>query len=479
MNIMSANQQKGASALTPFEYEGTISAGLAKFTSEFGLASTPERVIERAKLHILDCFGIALASTTFDFAQRAANAIRGLGGEGEYPVIGYDMALPVRDQALLNGTLIHGLDFDDTHTDGVIHASASAIAASLAQGLRFNATGAEVMAAYILGVETSARIAQAANGAFHARGYHPTGLVGIFGATLSAGKLADLSEKQLQDAQGVALSQSSGTLEFLSDGAWTKRMHPGWAASSAITATALAKEGFKAPSETYEGRYGLFNLYLGEGHGSDLAMCTAGLGKEWELENVGFKPYPACHFNHSFADATLALMSQGMTMDNVESVTAFIHPTQAAVVCEPLEQKRRPQNAYDAQFSIPYIVATTLKRGHFTLDELDPEALNDTDALRVAANVDWQEDPDTAFPRYYSGKLEARLKDGRTIEHREAVNRGSDANPLSAGDIESKYWSNATRAVSQRKAELVYDSVMTMDTADDVWDLARNLSLAT
>jgi len=336
-----------------------------------------------------------------------------------------------------------------------------------------------VMAAYILGVETSARIAQAAKGAFHARGYHPTGLVGIFGATLSAGKLADLSEKQLQDAQGVALSQSSGTLEFLSDGAWTKRMHPGWAASSAITAVALAKEGFKAPSETYEGRYGLFNLYLGEGHGSDLGMCTAGLGQEWELENVGFKPYPACHFNHSFADATLALMSQGMTMDNVESVTAFIHPTQAAVVCEPLEQKRRPQNAYDAQFSIPYIVATTLKRGHFTLDELDAEALNDTDALRVAANVDWQEDPDTAFPRYYSGKLEARLKDGRTIEHREAVNRGSDANPLSAGDIESKYWSNATRAVSQRKAELVYDSVMTMDTAEDVWDLARNLSLAT
>ncbi len=455
-----------------------IAQTLAEFTADFDLSQAPGAVVERAKLHVLDCFGIALASTTFDFAQRAANAVRSLGGEGDYPVIGYDMALPVRDQALLNGTLIHGLDFDDTHTGGVIHASASALAAALAQGLRFDATGADLLAAYLIGVETSARIGQAAKGGFHKRGYHPTGLVGIFGATLTAGKLADLTPKQLQDAQGIAFSQSSGNLEFLSDGAWTKRMHPGWAASSAITAAALGKEGFKGPSATYEGRYGLFNLYLGPGHDADLAMCTADLGEVWELENVGFKPYPACHFNHAFADATLALMQQGMTPENLESITAYIHPTQAAVVCEPLANKRKPQNAYDAQFSIPYIVARTLTGGQFTLDDLDPEALNDGRTLAIADRVDWQEDPETAFPRYYSGKLTARLKDGRVIEHREAVNRGSDANPLSAGDIEAKYWANAERAVSRKKAEAVFDRTMQLEQADDVWDLAHALSFA-
>lgn len=458
--------------------EGTISERLAAFAHDFGLSAVPAHVVERAKLHVLDCFGIALASTGFEFAQRAANGIKGLGGEGPYPVIGFDMALPVRDQALLNGTLIHGLDFDDTHTDGVIHASASAIAAAMAQGLRYEASGAEVLAAYILGVETSARVGQAAKGEFHTRGYHPTGLVGVFGATLTASKLADLTARQMRDAQGVAFSQSSGNLEFLSDGAWTKRMHPGWAASSGITAAALAKEGFKGPSETYEGRYGLFNLYLGVDNGADPALCTAGLGETWELENVGFKPYPACHFNHAFADATLALMRQGMTMDNVENVTAFIHPTQAAVVCEPLDQKRVPANSYEAQFSIPYIVARTLKRGEFTLDDLDPEAFSDGETLGVASRVDWREDPETAFPRYYSGMLKARLKDGREIEHREAANRGSDANPLTPGDIESKFWSNAERAVSRRKAETIYEATMGMDRAEDVWDLARALSFA-
>ncbi len=477
MNIISKPEQLPSSS-SVLEGHSTISASLAAFAADFSLDEAPSHVVERAKLHILDCFGIALASTTFEFGQRAANALRALGGDGGYPVIGFDMALPVRDQALLNGTLIHGLDFDDTHTDGVIHASASALAAAFAQGLRHDASGSEMMAAYLIGVEVSARIGAAAQGGFHSRGYHPTGLVGVFGAALSAAKLGHLTPKQMEDAQGIALSQSSGNLEFLSDGAWTKRMHPGWAATSAITAAALAKEGFKGPSQAYEGRYGLFNLYLGQENSANLAMCTAGLGEVWELENVGFKPYPACHFNHAFADATLALMSQGLTADNVESVTAFIHPTQAAVVCEPLVQKRRPQNAYDAQFSIPYIVATSLTRGRFTLDELDADAINDEKALAIAAKVDWQDDPDTAFPRYYSGKLIARTKDGRTIEHREAVNRGSDANPLSSDDIAEKFWANATRAVSKSKAQRVYDEVMNLEMAEELWPLARALSLA-
>ncbi len=477
MNVISKPEQISSPSSVAADGR-TISATLASFAASFDLEKAPRQVIERAKLHILDCFGIALASTTFEFGQRAANALRGLAGEGGYPVIGFNMALPVRDQALLNGTLIHGLDFDDTHTDGVIHASASALAAAFAQGLRYEVSGADMMAAYLIGVEVSARIGAAAQGGFHTRGYHPTGLVGVFGAALSASKLGHLTAKQMEDAQGIALSQSSGNLEFLSDGAWTKRMHPGWAATSAITAAALAKEGFKGPSQTYEGRYGLFNLYLGQENSANLAMCTEGLGEVWELENVGFKPYPACHFNHAFADATLALMNQGLSADNVASVTAYIHPTQAAVVCEPLDQKRRPQNAYDAQFSIPYIVATSLTRGRFTLDELDSDAINDERALAIAANVDWQDDPETAFPRYYSGKLVARTKDGRTLEHRERVNRGSDANPLSADDITEKFWANATRAVSRSKAQTVYDEVMNLDSAEDIWPLARALSLA-
>ncbi|MCA8929144.1 MAG: MmgE/PrpD family protein [Alphaproteobacteria bacterium] len=470
------SQPQTASAAKASAGDATIARQLALFADNLSLGDVPERVVQRAKLHILDCLGIALASTTFEFAQRAATAIGGLAGAGDYPAIGMPLALPLRDQVLLNGTLIHGLDYDDTHTAGVIHASASALATALGQALKVDASGGDLLAAYLVGVETAARIGAAAQGGFHVRGHHPTGLVGAFGATLAAGKLAGLPVHKLCDAQGIALSMAAGSLEFLSDGAWTKRMHPGWAGVAGITATALANEGFQGPSKTYEGRYGLFNLHLGADNEADLGVCTAGLGRDWELEQVGFKPYPACHFNHSFADAALAMRADGITADAIERITALIHPTPAQVVCEPLAAKQRPANAYEAQFSVPYIVAQSLLRGRFTLDELDPAAYSEEAALDLAAKVDWAEDPNTRFPRYYSGEIVVQTKDGRTHRYREDVNRGSDANPLTAADIEAKFWANATRAVNRVRAERVFDAVMGLDKAADGWALMDALA---
>lgn len=456
---------------------GPISSQLAAFAEGLSLGDVPESVVARAKLHILDCLGIALASTTFEFAQRAANGIRGLAGEGDYPVIGMPMALPLRDQVMLNGTLIHGLDFDDTHTAGVIHASASTLTTALGQSLKYGSSGGDLLTAYLVGVETAARIGAAARGGFHSRGHHPTGLVGAFGATLTAGKLAGQPARKMAQAQGVALSMAAGSLEFLSDGAWTKRIHPGWAGVAGITATALAGEGFEAPSEAYEGRYGLFKLHLGQDNEADLSICTAGLGQVWELEQVGFKPYPACHFNHSFADAALQMRADGVSAEQIERITALIHPTQAEVVCIPEADKQRPTSVYEAQFSVPYIVAQTFLRGHFTLDELEPEAYGEEAALALAGKVGWKADPNTRFPNYYSGEIVVETKDGQTRRYREDVNRGSDANPLSANDIEQKYWANAARAFNRVRAERVYEAVMTLDRAESAWPLMDALAV--
>ena len=474
MNIV--RPASAAVANTSAAATGPIASQLAVFAEGLSLGDVPETIIARAKLHILDCLGIALASTTFDFAQRAANGIRGLAGEGEFPVIGMPLSLPLRDQVLLNGTLIHGLDYDDTHIAGVIHASASALTTGLGQGLKFGASGADLLTAYLVGVETAARIGEAAKGGFHSRGHHPTGLVGAFGATLVAGKLAGQPAHKMAQAQGVVLSMAAGSLEFLSDGAWTKRLHPGWAGVAGITATALAGEGFEAPSVPYEGRYGLFNLHLGADNEADLSICTAGLGQVWELEQVGFKPYPACHFNHSFADAALQMRADGVTTEQIERITALIHPTQAEVVCIPETAKQRPTSAYEAQFSVPYIVAQSFLRGHFTLDELEPAAFGEEQALELAAKVGWAEDPNSRFPKYYSGEIVVETKDGQTRRYREDVNRGSDANPLSASDIEQKFSANASRAINRVRADQVYDAVMNLDKAESAWQLMEALA---
>ena len=464
-------------SLVAMAAEATISQQLAQFAAGLRFEDIPATVTERAKLHVLDCIGIGLASTGFEFGQRTINALVGLAGDGPYPVLGTPLGLPLRDAKLANGTLIHGLDFDDTHSGAVVHASASAVPVILAVGQRERANGREALAAYLVGVETSSRIGQAAKNGFHLRGFHPTGLVGAFGATLACGRLSGMNPAQLGAAQGIVLSMASGSLEFLEDGAWTKRMHPGWAASSAATACALARSGFVGPKRTYEGRFGLFNASVGAGHPFDLAMCTAGLGDTWEMHNVALKPYPACHFNHAFADAALELRrTHTFALEDIASITARIAAGQTAVVCEPEAAKRRPLSAYEAQFSVHYIIASSLLRNRFTLTELEDDALADPRAHALMQKIGYEIDPDSAFPRYYSGEVVIRLKDGRELRQRELHNRGSDARPLSAEEIVTKFHGNAARVMSRERADRVVDAMLALERAGSLDDLLAAVS---
>ena len=456
-----------------------IARTLARFTRELVLDDVPEAVIERAKLHILDALGIGLAASRYDFSHKTLTAIHGLAGDGPYPVIGMPAGLPLRDAAQMNGFLIHGLDYDDTHVRGVIHATASAVPTVLAAGQRHGASGRETLAAYLAAIEGAARIAAAARGGFHRLGFHPTGMVGVFGATLAAGRLAGMTEAQLAHAQGIALSMASGSLQFLDDGAWTKRMHPGWAAVAGISAAALAQQGFQGPAEPYEGRFGLYALYGAHDAAIDRPMCTAGLGEDWEMLRIGIKPYPACHLVHALGDAAQALRDDhGIAPDDVESVDALIGEGCVSVVCEPEAAKRRPASAYEAQFSVHYMIASVLARGRFTLAELEPQAYTDPAVLALCDRISYRVDPNSAFPTYYSGEVVIRTTDGRTLSHREQVNRGADSRPLGADEIVAKFHDNAAMTLAPDRAERALDAVMALDGDSTPAEVARLFSFA-
>ena len=447
-----------------------ISEELARFVGSFSADAIPAAVTERAKHLILDAVGIALASTTYDFAHRAMTAISSLAGSGDTAVIGLPARLPLRDAALMNGILVHGLDFDDTHSGGVIHATSSVLPTVLAVGARQGASGRDVLAAYVLGVEVAARLGAVAKGAFHQVGFHPTGLIGAFACTLAAGRLMGLGEKQLVMAQGLTLSAGSGSLEFLEDGAWNKRFHPGWAATAGITAAALAQQGFVGAKRAYEGRFGLYASHL-QSHfdPANLALATDSLGDKWELIQVAVKPYPACHFVHACVDAAVALVrEQKLGADQVEHVRAIVPSEVVKTVCEPVANKRRPANSYDAQFSIPYTVAAALRRGRFTLDELEDEALGDNQILSLADRVDYEIDPASTFPRHYTGEVVVTTCDGRTLRHREAINRGNGERPITEAGIVEKYHLNASRAVSAQRARQIEVLLLTLDQQTDV-----------
>lgn len=462
-------------AVTPL-----ISEQLAHFAGTFPTDQIPSVVTARAKHFILDAVGIALASTTYDFAHRAVTAICGLAGSGEAAVIGMPMRLPARDAALLNGILIHGLDFDDTHSGGVIHATSSVLPTVLAVGARQRASGREMLAAYVLGVEVAARLGAVAKGAFHQVGFHPTGLIGAFACTLAAGRLMGLGEKQLVMAQGLALSAGSGSLEFLEDGAWNKRFHPGWAANAGITVAALAQQGFIGAKRAYEGRFGLYASHLQDHFDpTNLALATDGLGDTWELLQVAVKPYPACHFVHGCIDAAVALVrDQKLDHGEVERIRALVPGEVVKTVCEPMANKRRPANSYDAQFSIPYTVGAALRRGRFTLDELEDDALGDRQILSLADRTTYEVDPATTFPRHYTGEVIVTTRDGRTLHHREAINRGNAERPLSEAAIIEKFHSNAVRAVSPERARQIERLLLSLDQQAEASVVVSGLAAA-
>ncbi len=437
----------------------SLARQVADVVAATGYDDVPDDVLQRARHLVLDAVGLAFAATAHRFPSVAAEAL-GTLGSGDHPVLGMKTRLSGRDAAVLNGVLVHGLDFDDTHIGAVTHVSASALPAAISAATAADASTRDLLLGYVLGVEVAARVGMAGAGAFHDLGFHPTALGGAFGSAVAAGRVAGLSADQLVAAQGVVGSMAAGLLEFLEDGSWTKRLHPGWAAQCGLTAAAFARAGWSGPAAVYEGRFGLFATHLA-GRETHAERVVAGLGEVWETASTAVKPYPVCHFAHAFADAALLLREQhDLRPEDVAAVRCAIHPVPGKVVCEPAAAKWEPRDSYDAKFSLPYIVATTLAHGRFTLAELEESALRDPEVLALARTIEVVPDPDSAFPAAYSGWVQITTTDGRMLTHREQVNRGHADRPLTDDDVVAKYRESMAPVADGATTERVLEAVL-------------------
>jgi 2-methylcitrate dehydratase PrpD len=438
-----------------------LAGRVAEFAAALDPADVPDEVLERARHLVLDAVGLAYASTAYRFSGVARDALATFGG-GDHPVLGMPDRLSPRDAAVLNGVLVHGMDFDDTHIPAVTHVSAAALPAALSAATVAGASTRELLLAYVLGVEVSARVGLGGAGGFHDVGFHPTAVAGAFGAAVAAGRLTGLDADGLVAAQGVVGSMSAGLLEFLEDGSWTKRLHPGWAAMCGLTAAAFARAGWTGPAAVYEGRFGLYATHLA-GRTSRPEAVGEDLGTRWELMRTAVKPYPICHFNHAFADAALLLRDEhGIAAADVRAIRCAIHPVPGKVVCQPPENKWVPRDEYDAKFSLPFAVSAALARGRFTLAELEDEALADPEILALARKVEVVDDHEGLFPDAYSGRVEIELADGRVVAHREQVNRGHDQRPLTNAEIVEKFEGTIGRVADAATAERVRGAVLSL-----------------
>jgi 2-methylcitrate dehydratase PrpD len=464
-----------------------LSLRLGAFAAGLGRESIPPEIAERARHLMLDALGCALAARGEPFATTYTAAIAELAGPvalgAGRAVIGHASRLPMRDAAMLNGVLAHGLDFDDTHIAGIAHLSVAVLPAVLALAAERSLPGSRALTAYVAGLEAGSRLAGAAPGLFHAQGFHPTVAVGVFASTIACAHLVGLDPEGIARAQGFALSMASGTLQFVEDGAWTKRLHPGWAASAGIAAAVMAQHAIPTPTDVYEGRFGLYRAFLGNDRmpGVDLDSVAIDLGRSWKLLGIAVKPFPVCHFNHACADAAIALSAQlaaeGVAAERIARIEARVPEGVMPAVCVPVTAKRTPTTDYEAKFSLPYAIASGLLRGSLGLADLLPEAIADARVRSLMQRIDCVPDPGSTFPAHYTGEVVVTTDDGRRFAHREAINRGHAERPLAPADIRAKFRANAALWFSASDIHRLEDAILDLDRLPDLRELEPLLAL--
>ena len=349
--------------------------------------------------------------------------------------------------------------------------------AALAAAETFGAGGGDLLCALVAGNEVSTRLGMAAGGRFHARGFHPTGVCGVFGATAAVARVRDLTAEQTTHALGIAGSMASGLLEFLADGAKTKPLHPGFAAQAALTAARLAAHGASGPRSVLDGERGFFAAYL---HGEDtgLAVQLADLGERFETPRIAYKPYPACHYVHAPLDALAALVErEGLAAEDVESITAFSDATGVALVLEPAVDKLRPRTVYDAKFSLPFCLASLLVHGSLDVTSFTEAAIADPAVLEMATRVSGEEHAYARSPDAFPGGVRVRTRDGRTFEHELRHQRGGAEFPMGTHDIVEKYRVNAGQALAGAGVAELEEAVRGLDGLHSL-DAFRVLSTA-
>ena len=463
----------------------TLAEQLAAFAQKATPESLPAEVTASVRQRVLDILGLCVAAHRLPTSRAALGFVADQGGRAQAHAVGLAEAVPAAQAAFANGVLAHSLDYDDTHLPSVLHPSASVVPSALAAAQVSGAAGAEVVAAIAVGLEVAVRLGMAGydtqlgNSVYFEHGQHATSICGAMGGAVAASMLLELGERGVLDSLGVTASLASGIIEANRTGGTVKRLHCGWAAHSAITAAQLVSRGFTGPPTVLEGRFGFFEAFLrGE---VDLSQVTDGLGEQWSVPGIFFKPYPANHFTHAAIDAGLALRARGIPTDRIEHIELRVPAAVIRTIGEPITAKRAPETGYQAQFSGPYAVVAGLFGGSglgVGLDDFTDELAQDPRRRALMSRVDVVPDAhcDEIFPMQFPAIVRVRMTDGEEWSEEVLANRGGPARPLSDAELAVKFRENAAGFLDSATARRVEALVLDLDHLPDVDGFMRPLT---
>jgi 2-methylcitrate dehydratase PrpD len=450
---------------------------IIKYLTGTRYADLPPEAVESARKEVLDSLATALGGSGKVGIPELLALASEWGGQEQSSIIGYGLKYPAPVAAQINGTMIHALDYDDGHQTALVHIGCVTVSTAFAAAERMSGvSGKEFIAAIALGGDLMARLGLASRPGKSAlsAGWHPTTLFGHFGAAAVAGRLFKLKGEKMTHALGLAYHQAGGAGSGVADGALAKRMGPGFAARAGLTAALMAEKGITGERDPLEGKTGVYHAYMGGDY--DPKTLTADLGKRFEGVNVGDKPYPCCGLTHACIDAALALKDRhNINANHIKAVTAY--GGQAAYdLCVPPEVKQNPRTIIDAQFSVPWVVATALAKGAVTVDDFNEEAIKRPDILALARKVTGRLVPEMTRHGVGPGGVIINMEDG--IEYKEEVEHclGSVVRPMTFNDIVRKFRECAPCAVnplSPKSVEKMIDLVGRLEHLDDAAAIIR------
>ncbi|NPC97647.1 MmgE/PrpD family protein [Nocardioides sp. zg-DK7169] len=463
----------------------TLAQQLAAFAVDAAAHGVPPEVEASVGQRTLDVLGLCVAAHRLPTSAAAIGHVLDQGGHPQATVVGEPTRVSAIQAAFANGVLAHSLDYDDTHLPSVLHPSASVVPAALAAAEHAGASGELTVRAIAVGLEVAVRLgmagydAELGNSVFFEHGQHATSITGAMGSAVAAAIAYGLDEAGVADALGITASLASGIIEANRTGGTVKRLHCGYAAQAGVTAAQLVRRGFTGPPTVLEGRFGFFQAWL---HGQFFPEAiTDGLGTEWSVPGIFFKPYPANHFTHTTVDAGRALRERGLRPEDVASVVVGVAGSTVRTIGEPIEVKRTPVTGYQAQFSGPYAFAAGLFGGGGLgtgLDDYTDALAQDPARRELMAKVDVVADErcNEIYPFQFPAVVTVTTVSGEVLVEEVLANRGGPARPLSDAELARKFSDNVAGRLAPATAEAVSADVLSLHTATDLVAVLTPLS---
>lgn len=452
----------------------TIAQQISSFAFSMQLEDVPQEVIAHSKMLLADTFGVAMFCQDMEHAVAIRKTVQSMASAPQSTLWGTHIKASMADAVLYNAALIHGADYDDTHVASIVHPSAAVVSTAITVGEYCGASGRQILESVIMGWEIIIRLGLAAKGRFHDVGFHGTGIVSPFAAACVAARLLNDSQETLENALGICGSQAAALQQFLKDGSWTKKIHPGWAAHSAIYALNMARNGLSGPKQVFEGEFGMWMTHCGNVDG--LQEEFSDFGKVWHTSEITVKLYPVCHMTHSFIDCMMKLMKQEhFTSDDIESAECRIESRCYPIVCTPREAKIRPNTDYMMRFSLPYVVALAAEKHRVGPSEIDLQYANDLKIQSLMDRINCVDDNSKANPGYFPGYLSVILKDGRKLVMDQRYEMGTVQNPLNMEAVRRKFTDNLTSFYSQDQIDDILNTINLFDQLPNIDKLIKSL----